>query len=122
MKSLRNLSTMWKRQTQKVSRQFREGMTDFFRYYKNEIESVQDVIKLAESAKTVYLKKMGKLHMKKEKIFAAQDIVQMQISYENIKEHGGPAILSNKTLAIKLMLPKVNIYNIIYIYYIYIYI
>ena len=106
MEALNKLCLKWQSQTQNISRQLRGGLTEFFRYYTEQVESIQQLAKVTEATKSTYLNKMSKLLTRKEKVFTAQDLSQMQIPTEQIREYGITQILEDKRLAFELMLPK----------------
>ena len=86
---------------------------EYFRYIKNEYQSMHDMGDLVESNADIYRTALDKLNNTKENLFKEQDISQWGLNHNDIENKN--ALLKNKDLAFSKMLPRdtkrVNVFN-----------
>ena len=89
---------------------------EYFRYIKNEYQSMHDMGDLVESNADIYRTALDKLNNTKENLFKEQDISQWGLNHNDIENKN--ALLKNKDLAFSKMLPRdtkrVNVFKAFY--------
>jgi len=97
------LSELYKKQANLTKTKFE----DFFTYYRDEIESLNEVSQLLENAKKNFLQKEQHLHAKKEKLFSEGKPQDWELPKEILVKHSFEECKKDKFLSFPVMLPKV---------------
>ena len=77
---------------------------EYFRYIKNEYQSMHDMGDVVESNADIYKNALEKLDNTKESLFKQRDISDWELSHQDIENKN--ALLKNKELAFSKMLPR----------------
>lgn len=91
---------------------------EYFRFIKNEYNSMYRMGEKVDNSKTIYKKALEKLETTKENLFKQQDLSQWEINETDMDNKTKTALLGNKEMAFAKMLPKetkrVNMFKAFY--------
>lgn len=99
-----------------LSSQMEEKLGTYFYYFRDELSTIKDATASLDIKAQKYAKKDSKLYTRKEKLYQEGNPKSWDIKPEELKKVDVKEFTKDKSLVMKLMLPKVipNIYILLY--------
>jgi len=104
--TLRNINISLSAVYTKQAAMVQEKFGSFFKYYKEELDSLKDLFVVQDKISSDYLKREEQLAMRKERLFDEGKVPSWELSAEDMKSLDMAKLRLDKPLALQYILPK----------------